>query len=235
VRVRDRHPVATDDDTQSGLLTLRLRAPVTCADGAAARLDDIVVEPSSGRVTHLVIVPVHEETSGRMVPFSLAGQQDGEGVSITCTGEDLSALETVTEFAFFNAGEVPRGGASWDVGVQEHVLLPMVGEDFGLYGVSAAGPTGVSYDRIPKGEAELQQSSPVRSADGHELGHLDGVLVAGDGSLTHVLLGQGHLWRRRETRIPVAMVVAWRTDAVDLRMSRDAVDALPAVHVARTR
>jgi hypothetical protein len=104
----------------------------------------------------------------------------------------------------------------------------------GLYGISSAGPTGVSYDRIPKGEAELQQSSLVRSADGHELGHLDGVRVGGDGSLTHVLLGRGHLWRRRETAIPVAMVVAWRTDKVDLRVARDEVDAMPAVHVART-
>jgi hypothetical protein len=232
--VRDARPVAIDDGTRSGPLTLRLRAPVACSDGAAARLGDIVVEPRAGRVTHLVIFPVHEETSGRMVPFSLAGEQDGEGVSIACTGGDLVALETVTEFAFFNAGEVPRGDASWDVGVQEDLLLPMSGEDAGLYGVSAAGPTGVSYDRIPKGEAELQHSSPVRSADGHELGHLDGVLVGSDGSLTHILLGRGHLWRRRETTIPVALVVAWRTDAVDLRIARDEVDAMPAVHVART-
>ena len=61
----------------------------------------------------------------------------------------------------------------------------------------------LSYDRIPKGGAEIRRASAVMSADGHELGEVDGLLVDAEDNITHLVLRHGHLWRRREVTIPI--------------------------------
>ncbi len=50
------------------------------------------------------------------------------------------------------------------------------------------------YDRIPKGEVEIRRASPVISADGHQLGHVDGFIVDEEDQLGHIVLEHGHLW-----------------------------------------
>ena len=88
----------------------------------------------------------------------------------------------------------------------------------------------VSYDRVPKGEVELRRKSAVISADGHGVGHVDGLVIddAG-GQLTHVVLEHGHLWGKREVTIPIADVEAVRTDEVVLGLTKDQVGALEHV------
>ena len=52
----------------------------------------------------------------------------------------------------------------------------------------------MTYDRVPKGEVEIRRSSAVTSADGHDLGQVDGFLVDGEAHITHFILERGHLW-----------------------------------------
>jgi hypothetical protein len=44
----------------------------------------------------------------------------------------------------------------------------------------------------------------VDCADGPcgRFGHLDGFVVEGDGHITHLVLGRGHLWGRRRLTVP---------------------------------
>jgi hypothetical protein len=85
------------------------------------------------------------------------------------------------------------------------------------------------YDRVPKHEVELRRASSVRSADGYELGEVDGFVVDGDDGITHLVLEHGHLWGRREVTIPIGAVSRVETDAVTLGLTRDEVGALPEV------
>jgi hypothetical protein len=75
----------------------------------------------------------------------------------------------------------------------------------------------------------------VTSADGHDLGQVDGFLVDGEGQITHFILERGHLWGRREMTIPIGAVAKVETDAVTLGLSKDEVGALPSVRVHRWR
>jgi sporulation protein YlmC with PRC-barrel domain len=91
----------------------------------------------------------------------------------------------------------------------------------------------MTYDRVPKGEVEVRRASPVFSADGHHLGHVEGFVVDGEDQITHVVLERGHLWGKRDVTIPIGSVAKVENDQVILDLSKDEVGRLPAVRVHR--
>jgi sporulation protein YlmC with PRC-barrel domain len=215
---------------------LELGKPVRCSDDDDfGTLADVVIDPTTKRITHLVVDPRHEEMTGaRLVPVELAqsGDNDSNSISLNCTVAEAAKLPDVHEFAYLRLGEFPLEDPDWDVGVQDVLATPYY-EATG-FGSGGEMPTnvGVTYDRIPKGEVEIRRSSPVFSGDQHHLGHVDGFVVEED-HVTHLVLERGHLWGRREVTIPIGAVSKVENDAVSLSLSKDEVGDLPAVRVHR--
>jgi hypothetical protein len=149
--------------------------------------------------------------------------------------EEAGRLELVQEYAYLRLGEVPDKDPKWDIGVESVLAHPYYGGGIGYEIVPPDYDPHVSmtYDRIPKGEVEIRRASEVTSADGHNLGRVDGFLVAEDDAITHFVLERGHLWGRREVTIPMSAVARVHTDAVKLTLTKDEVGDLPSVHVHR--
>ena len=192
-----------------------------CRDGPLGDLRDVVIDPTQRRVTHLVLVP-HQLTGGpRIVPLELsAPDAQSPGLLLQCTVAEAAKLPRVEEFRELPIGEFPEGTDTWDVGVQD--LRPMPHYDAGAMVEYVPEPTSellMTFDRIPKGEVEIQRDSVVKTGDGHDAGQLEGLLVDA-GSITHLLLRSGYLWWRRELRVPVQEITELRTDSVTLRCAR---------------
>jgi sporulation protein YlmC with PRC-barrel domain len=220
---------------------LELGRPVNCSDGPFGKLADIVVDPTKRRVTHLVVEPDGDHGKARLVPIELASAEDGEksAIAVRCSVEEADQLELVEESAYLRLGEAPEVEPGWDLGVET-----VLAEPYYYYGTVGGlgyetGPSdydphvSVTYDRIPKGEVEVRRASEVTSADGHQLGQVDGFLVGDDDAITHFVLEQGHLWGRREVTIPITAVARVLTDAVTLTLTKDEVGELPSVRVHR--
>lgn len=217
-------------------MKLELGSPVRCTNGPFGELADVVIDPITRRVTHLVVAPHHRHELARLVPIDLAATANNghAAVSLRCTLEYARQLPSVQEFAYLRLGELPANDPDWDVGIENVLALP-------YYGYAGLGePTmdydphvSMTYDRVPKGEVEIRRASEVMSADGDRLGHVDGFLVAGDDQITHVVLERGHLWGRRDVTIPITAVTGVKTDSVTLRLTKDEVAALPAIPVHR--
>jgi len=216
-------------------MRLELGTPVRCTDDTFGELADVVIDPISERLTHLVVRPRDQESqAARLVPIELAeASEEKSEISLHGTVEEVNRLEPVHEFAYLRLGEAPVEDPDWDVGVEDVLAMP-------YYEADPLGPNpnyepnvGMTYDRVPKGEVEIRRSSAVTSADGHDLGHVDGFLVDGEGQITHFILERGHLWGRREITIPIGAVAKVETDAVTLSLSKDEVGALPSVRVHR--
>jgi len=217
-------------------MRLELGSPVRCTDDAFGELADVVIDPTKRRVAHLVVQPHNRHGLARLVPVELAeaGDEAHPEVSLRCTVEEVRRLAPVQEFAYLRLGEFPLNDPDWDVGVQDVLALP-------YYDALGFGPTpteyephiALTYDRIPKGEVEIRRASAVTSADGHPLGHVDGLIVDGEEQITHLVLEHGHLWGRREVTIPIGAVTRVETDAVTLSLSKDEVEALEPVPVHR--
>jgi sporulation protein YlmC with PRC-barrel domain len=215
-------------------MRLDLGTPVHCSDAEFGKLADIVIDPTTRRVTHLVAAPEHRDEESRLIPIELAREDDG-CVRLDCTLEQAGEFDRVDEVAYLRLGEFPVEDARWDVGITEMLALPFYDtmEDPGLAMATYDGGVTVRYDRVPKGEVEIRRSSPVISSDGRQLGHVEGFVVAGEQHVGHIVLEHGHLWGKREVAIPIGAVAEVKTDGVVLSLSHDEVDALDAVRVHR--
>jgi len=220
---------------------LELGRPVNCTDGPFGKLADVVIDPTKGRVTHLVVEPHDDHGKARLVPVELASAEEGEtpAIAVRCSLEEADQLQLVEETAYIRLGESPELEPEWDLGVES-----VLAEPYYVYGYAGPGyETGpppdydphvtVTYDRVPKGEVEIRRASEVTSADGHHLGEVDGFLVDNEDAITHFVLERGHLWGRREVTIPINAVASVFTDAVTLTLTKDEVGELPSVRVHR--
>jgi sporulation protein YlmC with PRC-barrel domain len=215
---------------------LELRSLVRCTDGLFGELADIVIDPITRRVTHLVVEPDGRHALARLVPIHLATAANGSppAVSLRCTLADARELPAVQDFAYLRLGELPPNDPDWDVGVENVLALPYYGyAGFGEPLIDYDPHISMTYDRVPKGEVEIRRASDVTSSDGHHLGNVDGFVIDSDDQITHVVLERGHLWGRREVTIPIGAVTRVTTDAIAIRLTKDEVGALPAIPVHR--
>jgi sporulation protein YlmC with PRC-barrel domain len=220
-------------------MRLDLGSPVRCTDDAFGELADVVIDPQTRRVTHLVVQPHHRNEQARLVPIerAQAGETSDATISLDCTVAQMNEFELVRESAYLRLGEVPVEDPDWDVGIEEPLALPpptgMGAFDTGSMDIDPH--VMLSYDRIPMGEVEIRRASSVTSADGHHLGHVDGFVLDSEQQIAHLVLEHGHLWGRREVVIPVSAVARVDTDEVVLTLSKDEVGALPSARVHRRR
>jgi len=221
------------------VVRLDLGCPVRCTDDAFGELADVVIDPTTRRVTHLVVQSHRQGEPTRLVPAERARAGDAAAGTIVLDGSvaEIGQLDEVREAAYVRLGEFPVADPDWEVGVEEMLALPY------YQGIDIVGSAPVGYedhvlwkyDRIPKGDVEIRRASPVIAADGHQLGHVDGFIVDDQDHIGHIVLEHGHLWGRREVVIPIGAVARVENDAVVLTLSRDEVGALESHRVHRWR
>jgi sporulation protein YlmC with PRC-barrel domain len=211
---------------------LELGTAVHCADAELGELADVVVDPQSRRVVDLVVRPHGAGGPVRLVPIEMArGSSWQERITLACTTEEAGRFPAIREAAAMQMGDFPAGDSEWDVGVEDVNAVPTGSSMDMAPGVDGWDPLmEVTYDRIPKGKAELRHKSSVLSADGHVIGEIDAFVVDGD-EITHLILARGHLWGRRDVTIPIAQVETIKTDEVVLGISRSEVGRLPSVRI----
>jgi hypothetical protein len=85
-----------------------------------------------------------------------------------------------------------------------------------------------SYEHVLPGEVQVRRGEHVHATDGL-IGRVQGLVVhPGDHRVTHVLLGEGHVWGLKQVAIPIASVTGV-ADGVRLDLTKDQVRDLPLV------
>ena len=234
-RHHDTTTAVTDATTASrpavnGALTmLHLGAAVRCTDDVYGELADIVLFPSAGRVTHLVVAPRHHHDQARLAPFALVtpNRSPEPEIVLGCTVVEAHALPEVQEYAYLRLDESPPLQSDDDmvgiedvlsVSTQMYDTLQLEPWGYGRYGPRVF----VTYDRIPRGEVEVRHLSEVMGADGGRVGRLDGLIVDDQGIITQVVVEQRHLWRHRRVTMPAGMVARFGMDSLRLAPPRAA-------------
>jgi sporulation protein YlmC with PRC-barrel domain len=89
----------------------------------------------------------------------------------------------------------------------------------------------VHYDRVPKGEVEIERASSVTTADGELLGHVEGFVVDDDAHITHLVIAHGHAWARKQVAVAITAVTDIANDHVVVGLSRAEFAELEPVRV----
>jgi hypothetical protein len=216
----------------AGIMQLSFGTAVHCQDGSFGKLADVIVDPSTMRLTHLITSPP-ADTEPRLIPIELAETVDGGSeVRLGCTLAATEELASVREYRYLNSTEEPSGDEEWDLGVEHVLAMPYDGIGLGEYeGIEAS--LNVTYDRVPKGSAELRRASSMIAADGSYLGGVEGFRTAENGQITDIVLDESHFWSRREITIPIEAVETLETDTVTVRLLPGELAGLPTVRVRR--
>jgi sporulation protein YlmC with PRC-barrel domain len=180
-------------------------AKASCVDGPGGYVTRLIIDPATETVTHLVIEPKHRMGTGRLVPLDLV-DSTADGIRLRCTVEEFARLEPAEEM------ELVDNAIS-----------------------SLYGPTGASspvqtivQEVVPGGETDIERGEPVHALDG-EIGRVHGCQVNQDNHrVTHVLLGEGHLWGRKEVAIPISAVTKVE-NGIWLNLTKKQVEDLPPV------
>jgi sporulation protein YlmC with PRC-barrel domain len=201
-------------------MRLRLRMPVDGVEGEIGVLADLVVDPDSRRVTHLVVEPRHRPALARLVPVDRAIHEDADDgrLSLLCSTDELRRLPEVHELAYGRLYDFPVEDPDWDVGITEVLAVPAGGiPGLGPEPV-ATPPPAVIYDRVPKGEVELRSGSPVIDADERQVGRVAELVSDDDDRITALVVRRAWFKRPRRLTIPARDVARVEMGAVILRV-----------------
>lgn len=199
---------------------------VSCSDGPCGELTCVIVDPSARTVTHLIVQPPHRGTR-RLVPVRLASTQ-AAAIQLRCTLSQFEGLRSA------EATQMLPGALGEPADTKDHKLsAPSYGR--GGMGLAMAVGTGlgsgtapreVTGDRIPPGKVGVHRGDHVHATDG-QIGKVQGLTVLTRGHrVTRILLGEGHLWGKRQVAIPIDAVASF-SDAIHLSMTKNEVRDLP--------
>ncbi len=202
---------------------------MTCADGAFGELSDIIIDPSTLRVTHLVVQPPEHHHLARLMPIARArgGEPANAGVVLDCTLAEINELPPIHESDFVRLSERSTEDVDSDVGIEDgNMLPPMESLGAGALGAESIDTDPymtVSFDRIPKGMVEIRRRSAVWSSDGHHVGHVVAVGLDEQDQITALVLERRHLFSKHELELPSGSIDRIRSDEVVLTVSKDEV------------
>jgi hypothetical protein len=205
---------------------LRIGAVAVGADGYRGAVRAVVIDPVAATVSHVAIEPEGRSGLARLVPLSHVEADDNandtEGqLAFGYTEAEFKALdpaeETLAEFAVGQTVPVQLLPAGWRG----------TGEPTTEGGDILRVPERETVDVVPSGEVEGHAGDHVHATDG-DIGQLRGFrLDPASGRVTHVLLGEGHLWGRKEVAIAFEHITGFE-NGITLSLSKREVADLPA-------
>ncbi len=213
---------------------LMIGAVVHCQGGECGELRRIVIDSGTEAVTHLVVVPKEGDRRPRLVPIGLVEATTPHEIRLSCTPERFEALDSAEETDVTPGFDPAPAAPSLPLPLFGLRGLALAGSSMGsgLLGPIRVKPHAVTEDNLTAGEGEVSSGQPVHAADG-PVGHVYGLVVGPGRQVSHVLLGEGHLWGKKEVAIPIGAVKLVVDDGVYLTLTKKEVGDLPPVDLER--
>lgn len=200
-------------------MNVPLNAAVTCTDGPCGRTTNLVVNPVTHVVTHIVLEDKSlPGNATRLVPVANVASASAQSVTLSCAKAEVAKMPpfAVTDFV----QQTPPGMAysTGDVYASQYVF-----DDTGYSAVAA--------ENLPEDELALYSGMKIEASDGN-IGKLDALVVdPASGAISNVMMQQGHLWGKKDVTIPVSAIEFTDGDTIYLKLDKEAVRALPTTPV----
>ena len=197
-------------------MDIPLGANVECSDGLVGTLTNIILNPATETVTHLVVKEHGFVGSERLVSEDFVKETTQDTIFLSISKEEFQSLEDFVQTEFLPS-DIPAfmtdGYLAWPM--QEWV------------------PPILQHEAVPPGEFSVRKGAKVCALDGH-VGRVDEFLVEKEnGHITHLILREGHLWDKKDVSVPVDQIDRYEDKCVYLKMDKKSVEELPDIHIDR--
>ncbi len=210
---------------------LSIGAVAIGSDGYRGEVRAAVIDPVAATVTHLVVEPEGRSGLARLVPLKLAvAEADTDDNDVRAAPGKLRLRCTEAEFMNLDAAEETLAEFALGQPVPVQLIPPGwrgTGEPVAEGGDILRIPERETVDVTPPGEVAEHGGDHVHATDG-DIGQLRGFRIdPASGRVTHVLLGEGHLWGRKEVAIPFDKLAVF-DQGIKLSLTKKQVLDLPA-------
>jgi sporulation protein YlmC with PRC-barrel domain len=199
-------------------MDIPVNTDVYCTDHHCGVSTYIIINPTTKKVTHLVVKEKAFPHIERLVPIDLVLETSPQKIQLRCAPNQLEELDSFIETEFMRT-----------------VIPEYIGSQFmnWPYVIPETEMITVEHERIPPGELAVRRGARVEAADGHA-GQVDEFLInPADGYITHLVLREGHLWGQKDVTIPVSQIDHIEEDAVYLKLDKQSVETLPSIPIRR--
>jgi sporulation protein YlmC with PRC-barrel domain len=198
-----------------------LNANVQCSDGACGKTTNVVLNPVTHQVTHIVLRDKSlGENPTRMVPAGKIASATQTQITLSCSKDEVAHMKPFITTNFIQESPSGKAYTTGDAYTYPHVI-------------NDTAYATVDERHVPLGELEVHGGMEVEATDG-KVGKLDELVLDKDsGDITHIQMREGHLWGKKDVPIPVSAVDFVDAKTVYLNIDKKAVGSLPAVKVKR--
>ena len=199
-------------------MDIPVNTDVYCNDHHCGVSTYIIINPTTKKVTHLVVKEKAFPHIERLIPIELVLETSPQRIQLRCSSNQLEELDSFIETEFTRT-----------------VIPEYIGDQFMTwpYVIPKTEMIPVTHERIPPGELAVRRGASVEATDGHA-GQVDEFLVNPvDGYITHLVLREGHLWGQKDVTIPISQIDHIEEDAVYLKSDKHSVEALPSIPIHR--
>ncbi|MCF7853597.1 MAG: PRC-barrel domain-containing protein [Candidatus Pacebacteria bacterium] len=193
---------------------------------------EVVVDPRSRMVTHVVIQSGLLFTSDRLICTDLIATTTDDRIILK---ETAAKLEQELADEYREDEYVPMedetirerhgvGGRAW---VYPRAALPVAVSTYQSVIPPGIGPLPPEPDvAVPFEEITLEQGCLVRTSDGKRIGSVDELITDDNDNITHILIREGTFFTVPK-RIPVDWVAGMEEEEIVLAVDARTVDRLP--------
>ncbi|MGJ3238013.1 MAG: PRC-barrel domain-containing protein [Anaerolineae bacterium] len=208
--------------------------PVLTADEEkVGQIDRVVIDPSTGEVSHLIVEKGFFFPEDKVIPVSLVAEASAERVLLKKM-EDQLDLQPFTETEFIPAQALDNN-TDRDVAINRHpyYAYPAIGTT-ASWGTGwfynplfDAGSVEVTERNIPDNAIALDEGAEVYSSDDEHVGDIDSVFTTDDANrITHFVISQGIFFDAHKL-IPVSWIKRVEEEKVLLGVHSETLDAVP--------
>ena len=192
-------------------MDLHLNAHVECLEGRIGRLENIILNPKTERVTYLVVRGNDLQNTERLVPERLVNEATHDTVFLSISKKKFEGMKHFIQEEYIpsNITLYMAEQAGWNIGTPAAVF--------------------VEHEAVPAGGLAVHKGAKVFATDGHA-GKVDDFLVEKKtGRITHLILLEGHLWGKKDISVPVNLVDRYEDGNIFLKIDKNGVETLPII------
>lgn len=195
-------------------------------------INGVVMDPSNGEVTHLIVRQGFLFTEDKVLPVEWIGETHEERITLRPDVVDLDRLPKFEETHYVPRHEDDMPGSDGTHVV--HGVIPVY--PYPHYGLGAwpifdagidAGMQKRVQQNIPPETEALKAGATVFSADGEQVGEVEGVLMdEQENRVSHFVIEEGFFFTNRKL-VPVSWVRTVAQDGIHLGVGAKTLDSLP--------
>lgn len=207
----------------------------TMGGDKVGNIDHIVLDPTTDKVTHIVVKKGFLFAEDRVVPVNVLRQADEDYVILDMTTDEFEALPQYEETHYIqpNRDYRPHDSteADWET---KRPLFFYAAPHTGVYPYHLGPVGGVNPDpqiretvrNVPDRTISIDAGTKVRSIDGEHAGDIKQTFTDENGHITHILISKGFIFKT-ERLIPVHWLDQMSDDEIQLHVRTEVVEDLP--------